>query len=204
MILKFKNFTIFAPSQKIGSSGKLVVPEWKALIFTLRPKNERMKKTNVARILDRAKIEYEIFDYDVDPIELGAERVAEKTGQHIRHIYKTLVLSGDKSGVIVVCIPGSSELNLKAIAQISGNKKCAMVPMKEIQELTGYIRGGCSPLGMKKQFPTYLDQSALDLEYVFVSAGMRGKQIKINPKDLLSVTKSVVGELSDPKEEVTC
>jgi Cys-tRNA(Pro)/Cys-tRNA(Cys) deacylase len=163
-----------------------------------------MKKTNAARILDRANIEYAIIDYDTDPIELGAERVAEKTGQHIRHIYKTLVLSGDKSGVIVACIPGSSELDLKSIAQISGNKKCAMVPMKNIQELTGYIRGGCSPLGMKKDYPFYLDQSALELEYILISAGMRGKQIKINPSDLHSVTKATLCLISNSKIEETC
>ncbi|WP_421918049.1 Cys-tRNA(Pro) deacylase [Marinifilum sp.] len=158
-----------------------------------------MKKTNAARILDRANIEYAIIDYDTDPVELGAERVAEKTGQHIRQIYKTLVLSGDKTGVIVACIPGSSELKLKTIAQISGNKKCAMVPMKNIQELTGYIRGGCSPLGMKKDYPIYLDQSALALDYILISAGIRGKQIKINPSDLHSVTKACIGAISNPK-----
>jgi len=163
-----------------------------------------MKKTNAARILDRAKIEYEIIDYDVDPIELGAERVAEKTGQHIQHIYKTLVLSGDKTGVIVACIPGSSELDLKSIAQISKNKKCAMVPMKNIQDITGYIRGGCSPLGMKKDFPLFMDESACNLEYILISAGLRGKQIKINPKDLKSVTNAVVSLISNPKSETTC
>lgn len=163
-----------------------------------------MKKTNAARILDRANIEYAIIDYDTDPIELGAERVAEKTGQHIRHIYKTLVLSGDKTGVIVACIPGSSELKLKSIAQISGNKKCAMVPMKNIQELTGYIRGGCSPLGMKKDYPFYLDKSAFELDYILISAGLRGKQIKIAPSDLQSVSKATPCFISIPKAEQTC
>lgn len=163
-----------------------------------------MKKTNAARILDRAKIEYEIIDYDTDPIELGAERVAEKTGQHIRHIYKTLVLSGDKTGIVVACIPGSSEVDLKSIAQISGNKKCAMVPMKNILELTGYIRGGCSPLGMKKDYPFYLDQSALELEYILISAGIRGKQIRINPSDLCLVTKATLCQISTPKDKKAC
>ncbi|RUT79326.1 Cys-tRNA(Pro) deacylase [Ancylomarina longa] len=163
-----------------------------------------MKKTNAARILDRAKIEYEIIDYEVDPIELGAERVAEKTGQHIRFIYKTLVLSGDKTGVIVACIPGASELNLKAIAQISGNKKCAMIPMKNIQELTGYIRGGCSPLGMKKQYPSFLDQSAIDLEYIYISAGIRGKQLKINPQELQKLSNAIVGEIASTKISTKC
>ncbi|MFA8433973.1 MAG: Cys-tRNA(Pro) deacylase [Marinifilaceae bacterium] len=155
-----------------------------------------MKKTNAARILDRAKIKYEIVDYDVDPEELGARRVAEKTGQDIRHIYKTLVLRGDKTGVIVACIPGAAELNLKAIAQLSGNKKCAMVHMKEIQELTGYIRGGCSPLGMKKNYPVFLDESASSLDYIYVSAGMRGKQIVVNPLDMARIVQATLGILS--------
>ena len=162
-----------------------------------------MKKTNAARILDRAKIEYEIIDYDVDPIELGAERVAEKTGQHIRFVFKTLVISGDKTGVIIACIPGASELDLKAIAQISGNKKCAMVPMKNIQELTGYIRGGCSPLGMKKDYPTYLDKSALELDYILISAGIRGKQLKVKPASLQNVTGATAGVISTPKLHTT-
>jgi len=155
-----------------------------------------MKKTNAARILDRAKIEYEIIDYDVDPIELGAERVAEKTGQQIRFIFKTLVLTGDKTGLIIACIPGASELDLKAFATLSGNKKCAMVPMKNIQELTGYIRGGCSPLGMKKKLPTFVDVSALQQDYILISAGIRGKQLKLNAYDLLKVSEATTGAIS--------
>lgn len=166
-----------------------------------RPKNKRMKKTNAARILDRAKIEYEIIDYDVDPIELGAERVAEKTGQHIQFIFKTLVLTGDKTGTTVACIPGTSELDLKALATLSGNKKCAMVPMKNIQELTGYIRGGCSPLGMKKDYPFFMDMSALKLEHILISAGIRGKQLKLNPQDLLNVSGATTGVISTLKSQ---
>ncbi|PKQ68982.1 aminoacyl-tRNA deacylase [Labilibaculum manganireducens] len=162
-----------------------------------------MKKTNAARILDRAKIEYEIIDYDLDPIELGAERVAEKTGQHIQFIFKTLVLTGDKTGTIVACIPGASELDLKAFAALSGNKKCAMVPMKNIQELTGYIRGGCSPLGMKKDYPIFMDMSALKLDYVLISAGIRGKQLKLNPHDLLKVSGAVTGAIATLKSQTT-
>ncbi len=155
-----------------------------------------MKKTNAARILDRAKITYEIIDYDTDRIERGVEYVAEKTGQDIHNVYKTLVLSGDKTGVIVACIPGHTELNLKAIAQISGNKKCAMVPMKSLLELTGYIRGGCSPLGMKKDFPLFIDESINYCDFVMISAGMRGKQIKLSPKDLMQVRKSTLGKIT--------
>ncbi len=158
-----------------------------------------MKKTNAARILDRAKITYEIIDYDTDRIERGVEYVAEKTGLDIHNIYKTLVLSGDKTGVIIACIPGHTELNLKAIAQISGNKKCAMVPMKSLLDLTGYIRGGCSPLGMKKDFPLFIDASINNCEFIMISAGMRGKQIKLSPKDLLQVRKAVIGSITIPK-----
>lgn len=161
-----------------------------------------MKKTNAARILDRAKIEYEIIDYDVDPIELGAERVAVKTGQHIQFVYKTLVLSGDKTSTILACIPGASELDLKAFANLSGNKKCAMVPMKNILELTGYVRGGCSPLGMKKDFPLFIDESALQLDYILISAGMRGKQLKLKPQDLLIVSRATTGTISTPKSQL--
>ncbi len=158
-----------------------------------------MKKTNAARILDRAKITYEIIDYDTDRIERGVEYVAEKTGLDIHNIYKTLVLSGDKTGVIIACIPGHTELNLKAIAQISGNKKCAMVPMKSLLDLTGYIRGGCSPLGMKKDFPLFIDASINNCKFIMISAGMRGKQIKLSPKDLLQVRKAVIGSITIPK-----
>lgn len=158
-----------------------------------------MKKTNAARILDRAKITYEIIDYDTDRIERGIEYVAEKTGQDIHNIFKTLVLAGDKTGVIVACVPGHAELDLKAIAQISGNKKCAMVPMKSLLELTGYIRGGCSPLGMKKNYPLFIDESINNCNFVMISAGMRGKQIKLKPNDLLEVTKGKIGKISTPK-----
>jgi len=162
-----------------------------------------MKKTNAARILDRANIEYEIIDYDVDPTELGAERVAEKTGQNVRFVYKTLVLSGDKTGIVVACIPGASELNLKNFANLSGNKKCTMVPMKNIQELTGYIRGGCSPLGMKKDYPIFMDMSALELDYIFISAGIRGKQLKLSPQDLQKVSGASIGAISTFKSQTT-
>ncbi|PKQ65847.1 aminoacyl-tRNA deacylase [Labilibaculum filiforme] len=161
-----------------------------------------MKKTNAARILDRAKIEYEIIDYDVDPIELGAERVAEKTGQHIQFIYKTLVLTGDKTGTTIACIPGASELDLKAFAILSGNKKCAMLPMKDILEITGYIRGGCSPLGMKKDFPLFIDESAFKLDHILISAGLRGKQLKVKPQDIQKVTNAKTGNLSTPKSSL--
>ncbi len=158
-----------------------------------------MKKTNAARILDRAEITYEIIDYNTGRIEKGVEYVAEKTGLDIHNIYKTLVLSGDKTGIITACIPGHTELNLKATAQISGNKKCAMVPMKSLLDLTGYVRGGCSPLGMKKDFPLFIDESINNCEFIMISAGMRGKQIKLSPKDLLKVRKAVIGNITIPK-----
>lgn len=160
-----------------------------------------MKKTNAARILDREKIEYKIVDYDVDPIELGASRVAHKTGQDIKHIYKTLVLNGDKTGVILACIPGDTELNLKNLAHISSNKKCAMLPQKDILNTTGYIRGGCSPLGMKKNFPLYIDHKAIELDHIYISAGLRGKQIVINPQDLIRISKACIADISQVKKE---
>ncbi len=186
-------------TKKTGSSGKLVILDRTKV--AIKPKNERMKKTNAARILDRAKITYEIIDYDTDRIERGVEYVAQKTGQDIHNIYKTLVLTGDKTGVIVACIPGHTELNLKAIAQLSENKKCAMLPMKNLLETTGYIRGGCSPLGMKKDFPLFIDASINNCDFIMISAGMRGKQIKLSPNDLLQVRKATIGNITNPKTD---
>lgn len=147
-----------------------------------------MKKTNAARTLDKLKIEYELLEYEVDETDLGARNVAAKIGKSIDQVFKTLVLKGDKTGIIVACIPGDAELNLKEIASVSGNKKAAMVPLKEVLPLTGYIRGGVSPIGMKKKYPVYIDSSALNFEKISISAGQRGLQITINPADLEKAT----------------
>lgn len=142
------------------------------------------KKTNAARLLDSLHISYEVITYEVDEDDLSAEHVAETCGMPLEQTFKTLVVRGDKSGVFVACIPGGKELDLKAIAQISGNKKVDLVPLKEILGLTGYIRGGCSPLAMKKSYTTLIDDSALNFPVIMVSAGQRGIQLVIAPGDL--------------------
>jgi len=144
-----------------------------------------MTKTNAARLLDKQKIAYELVSYEVDENDLSAIAVANKLGQNIKQVFKTLVVRGDKTGIFVAVIPGDDELDLKTAAKISGNKNAALIAVKEIQNLTGYIRGGCSPLGMKKQYPTYIEKSCLTFEYIYVSAGVRGTQIKLSPQDLI-------------------
>ena len=144
-----------------------------------------MKKTNAARRLDQLKIDYDILAYKIDPRDLSAEHVSSDLGIPLNRIFKTLVARGDKTGVIVACVPGDAELNLKYLANISGNKKVHLVPLKEIKHLTGYIRGGVSPLGMKHSYPIYIDEKAQQYDYILVSAGIRGEQIRINPHDLM-------------------
>jgi Cys-tRNA(Pro)/Cys-tRNA(Cys) deacylase len=148
-------------------------------------KTEKINKTNAARILDKAKIKYELIPYLVDEVDLSATHVASQLGEPIERVFKTLVLSGDKTGPFVCVIPGEEAVDLKSAAKISGNKNCDLIPMKELLGLTGYIRGGCSPIGMKKKFPTYINDSALNLDYIYVSAGIRGLQIKAAPNDLI-------------------
>lgn len=154
-----------------------------------------MTKTNAARILDSNGIEYDLVAYEVDENDLSAIAVAAKLGQDVDQVFKTLVLRGDKSGIFVCVIPGAEELNLKKAAACSGNKSVAMVAVKEIMELTGYIRGGCSPVGMKKKYPTFIDETCILFERIFVSAGIRGLQLKIAPNNLVRVTESKVADL---------
>ena len=160
-----------------------------------------IQKTNVARLLDKAKIPYELVPYTVDENNLAADHVAEELGEDINQVFKTLVLHGDRSGHFVCVVPGNTEVDLKKAAKAAGAKKAEMIPMKELLPLTGYIRGGCSPIGMKKPFPTFFHQSALDFEVIFVSAGVRGLQLKINPKDLISYVKAAVSDLTQSIEE---
>lgn len=153
-------------------------------------------KTNAARILDQSKISYELKEYTVDETDLSALNVAGKVGLPIEQIYKTLVARGDKTGVIVACIRGDYELHLKSLASLSGNKKVEVVPLKEVQPLTGYLRGGVSPIGMKKHYPVFID---LDINYhnaIAVSAGLRGLQLFLSPADLITVTKAQLGMIS--------
>jgi len=154
----------------------------------------KIEKTNAARLLDKAGINYGLVPYVVDENNLAAGHVAEQLGEPLEQVFKTLVLSGDKTGHFVCVIPGGEEVNLKKAAKVSGNKKCDLIPMKELLPTTGYIRGGCSPIGMKKAFPTYFEESALLYDYIYISAGVRGLQIKINPEELISF---VSGEAAD-------
>ena len=155
-----------------------------------------MKKTNAMRILDSKKIKYQIKEYEVNEDDLGAIAVAAKTGVDIDIIFKTLVLKGDKTGHIVACIPGAYELDLKTLAKESKNKKVEMIAVKDIEKLTGYIRGGCSPIGMKKQFFTYIDSSARNHEKILISGGKRGLQIEISPIDLVKIGSVEFVEIS--------
>ena len=155
-----------------------------------------MKKTNAARHLDDLKINYKLVEYQIDETDLSAESVARKVGLPPEQVFKTLVARGDKTGVLMTCIPGNAELDLKAIAGVSGNKKVEMVPVKDIQPLTGYIRGGVSPIGAKKHHPIFLDQSATRFPFISISAGARGSQIFISPGDLINVLNMTVCEIA--------
>ena len=153
---------------------------------------KNIKKTNVARLMDKAGVHYELIPYEVDESDLSATHVAASLGEDIRCVFKTLVLHGDKSGYFVCVIPGEQEVDLKLAAKASGNKKCDLIPMKELLPLTGYIRGGCSPIGMKKPFPTYIHSTCLDFPYIYISAGQRGLQMKLAPVDLIREAKAEV------------
>ena len=153
----------------------------------------KINKTNAARLLDKAKISYELIPYEVDENDLSAVHVAASLGENIDQVFKTLVLHGDKTGYFVCVIPGDKEVNLAA--KVSGNKSCDMIPMKELLSVTGYIRGACSPVGMKKHFPTYIHETCLEFPYIYVSAGVRGLQIKIAPEDLIRESRAEICRL---------
>lgn len=156
----------------------------------------KITKTNAARLLDKAGILYELIPYEVDPENLAATHVAEQLGEDIERVFKTLVLRGDRNGIFVCVVPGDMEVDLKAAAKISGNKSAEMIAMKELLPTTGYIRGGCSPIGMKKHFPTYIHATAVDFDFIYVSAGVRGIQVKIAPQSLISFIGATVGEIA--------
>ena len=156
---------------------------------------KKIEKTNAARLLDRAKIAYDLVPYMVDEDNLAATHVAEELGEDIATVFKTLVLRGDRAGLFVCVIPGDKEVDLKAAARVSGNKKADLIPMKELQPTTGYIRGGCSPIGMKKPLPTFIHSTCLDHERIYISAGVRGLQIAIAPADLVSFVGATVTDL---------
>ncbi len=155
-----------------------------------------MKKTNAMRLLDKNKIYYKVNEYQYDESDVSALAMSKKTNIEIQKIFKTIVLFGDKTGHIVACLAGDRELDLKKLAKLSQNKKVEMIQIKDLLKVTGYIRGGCSPLGMKKIFPTFIDISSLDYEKIFISGGKRGYQIEINPNDLIALINAKVGEIS--------
>ena len=156
---------------------------------------KKLKKTNAARLLDRLSIAYEIKEYDVDESDLSAEHVAETAGMDIGMIYKTLVGRGDRTGVIMAVINGADELDFKALARASNNKSVELLPLKELLPTTGYMRGGCSPLGAKKNFPVFIDQKALDLEKISVSAGVRGQQLILAPSELIRAANASTADI---------
>jgi len=156
-------------------------------------------KTNAARLLDTLGIRYELRDYDVDPEDLSAETVAAKVGMPPEQVFKTLVARGDRTGVLMAVVPGNGELDLKALARLSGDRKVDTVPLKELQPLTGYIRGGVTALGGKKEYPVFVDETLELFDVVAVSAGVRGTQIVLAPADYLRVTQGKVGPISRDK-----
>ena len=155
----------------------------------------KINKTNVARLLDKAKVSYQLVPYEVDENDLSAIHVAEQLVEDIAQVFKTLVLHGDRNGYFVCVIPGGEEVDLKKAAKVSGNKSCEMIPMKELLPLTGYIRGGCCPIGMKKHFPTYFHYTAEQFDHIYVSAGQRGLQIKVAPTDLIRESRGEIADL---------
>ena len=163
-------------------------------------RNPKIEKTNAARLLDRAGIAYELIPYRVDENDLAATHVARELGEDIAAVFKTLVLRGDRTGHFVCVVPGDCEVDLKAAARVSGNKKCDLIPMKELLPTTGYIRGGCSPVGMRKPFPTFIHSSCMAQPHIYISAGVRGLQIRIAPADLLAFTGAATAEIAVPPQ----
>ena len=161
---------------------------------------KKIEKTNAARLLDRAKIPYTLIPYEVDEEDLSCTHVAAQLGEAIECVFKTLVLKGDRSGYFVCVVPGDHEVDLKAAARVSGKKKADLIPVKELLPVTGYIRGGCSPIGMKRAFPTYIHSSCLGLSEIYVSAGVRGLQIRIAPDALIAFTRAETADLIRKEE----
>lgn len=160
---------------------------------------KKINKTNAARLLDQAHVGYELVPYEVDENNLAADHVAASLGEDIRQVFKTLVLHGDRTGHFVCVIPGCDEVDLKKAARVSGNKKVEMIAMKQLLPTTGYIRGGCSPIGMKKPFPTFFHTTCNDFEYIYVSAGQRGLQLKMTPSDLVAFVGATVADITVEK-----
>ena len=147
-------------------------------------------------MLDEFKVPYELREYEVDPEDLSAETVARKIGMELEQVFKTLVVRGDRGGVCLAVIPGNAELNLKSLAKLTGDRKMEMVSLKEVQPLTGYIRGGVTALACKKDYPVYIDETAILFDRISVSAGVRGTQILLHPDDYIKTVKAVAGDIA--------
>ena len=158
---------------------------------------KKIDKTNAARLLDRAKIAYTLVPYEVDENNLAATHVAAMLGEPIEQVFKTLVLRGDRTGHFVCVVQGDREVDLKRAAKVSGTKSADLIPMKELLPTTGYIRGGCTPIGMKRRFPTFIDASCLAYDHIYISAGVRGLQIRIAPADLIAFVEATTAELCE-------
>ena len=156
-------------------------------------------KTNAVRLLDAAGVKYELRDYVVDPDDLAAESVAMKIGMPPEQVFKTLLVRGDRNGLCFAAIPANTELDLKALATLSGDRKVEVVPLKEVQPLTGYIRGGVTVLGAKKAFPVYAEETIQLWDKISVSAGVRGTQIILSPNDYIRVSAAILGDIARGK-----
>ena len=157
---------------------------------------KKIDKTNAARLLDRGKIAYELIPYEVDENDLSVGHVAATLGQSVEQLYKTLVLKGDRTGHFVCVVRGDREIDLKLAAKVSGNKSCDLIPMKDLLPTTGYIRGGCTPIGMKRAFPTFIDESCLAHEKIYISAGQRGLQLRLSPADLIAFVSAKTAKIT--------
>lgn len=164
---------------------------------------EKIQKTNAARLLDRSHITYRLVPYEVDENNLAATHVADSLGEDIRRVFKTIVVRGERTGYFVCVVPGDAEIDLKKAAKAVSDKKAELIHMKELLPLTGYIRGGCSPVGMKKVFPTIFHQTALDFPTIYVSAGQRGLQFEIAPADLIAYTRAITADIIKTTDEET-
>ena len=158
-------------------------------------KKGKQQKTNAIRLLEKAKIDFQLHEYPWREDHLADQTSLEGLDASKQKLYKTIVTNGDKTGVIVACILGTSEINLKSLAKASGNKKMELVHLSELEKITGYIRGGCSPIGMKKMFPVYLSKDAEKLERIIVSAGRRGFQVELNPEDLKKLVNAEYADI---------
>lgn len=156
-------------------------------------------KTNAVRTLEEAGVRFELRGYEVDPEDLSAETVAAKIGMPVEQVFKTLVVKGDREGVCLAVIPGNTDVDLKALARLAGDRKMDLAPLKEVQSLTGYVRGGVTALACKKNYPVYLDDAAVLFDRISISAGVRGTQIILNPEDYARITGAVMGEISKEK-----